>query len=326
MLLLADIVQVVGLIFFVLLIARLVLDYIFMFARDYTPHGFVLVLAEIVFTITDPPLRFVRRFVPPLRLGGISLDLAFSRAPPRRPDRRRGVPAQTDAFLRVTSSLLRPLTVTLASLGVPMPLTASDVANKQFTTVKLREGYNMEEVDSFLDEVEAELGRLHREIDDLTAGRCRRGAPIAAPAPVEVVVAPAPVPVPAPAAAPTDAAVRMLELAQKTADEHVNAAKAEAERILADARATHQRTMGDLESERASMQAKVDELRSFEKEYRTRLRSYLEGQLRDLDAKAALPPARRRPQLLPRLRRSHRPPRLPPPRVSRRRPSRAHRR
>ena len=82
----------------------------------------------------------------------------------------------------------------------------------------------------------------------------------------------------------------MLELAQKTADEHVNAAKAEAERILADARATHQRTMGDLESERASMQAKVDELRSFEKEYRTRLRSYLEGQLRDLDAKAATPP------------------------------------
>lgn len=77
MLLLADIIQVVGLVFFVLLIARLVLDYIFMFARDYTPRGFVLVLAEIVFTITDPPLRFVRRFVPPLRLGGISLDLAF---------------------------------------------------------------------------------------------------------------------------------------------------------------------------------------------------------------------------------------------------------
>jgi YggT family protein len=76
-LLLADIVQVVGLAFFVLLIARLVLDYIFMFARDYTPRGFVLILAEVVFTITDPPLRFVRRFVPPLRIGGISLDLAF---------------------------------------------------------------------------------------------------------------------------------------------------------------------------------------------------------------------------------------------------------
>jgi cell division septum initiation protein DivIVA len=153
--------------------------------------------------------------------------------------------------------------------------------------VKLREGYNMEEVDGFLDEVEAELGRLHREIDDLTAKAA--AAPMAAaappPAPVEAVIA-APVPVAAPAAAPTDAAVRMLELAQKTADEYVNAAKSEAATILADAQATHQRTMGDLESERASVQAKVDGLRAFEKEYRTRLRSYLEGQLRDLEAKA----------------------------------------
>ena len=77
MLLLADIVQVVGLVFFVLLIARLVLDYIFMFARDYTPRGFVLVLAEIVFTSPIHRCGFVRRFVPPLRIGGISLDLAF---------------------------------------------------------------------------------------------------------------------------------------------------------------------------------------------------------------------------------------------------------
>lgn len=77
MLLLAQIVRIVGLLFVLLLIARLVLDYILMFARDYTPRGFVLVLAEVVFTVTDPPLRLVRRFVPPLRLGGISLDLGF---------------------------------------------------------------------------------------------------------------------------------------------------------------------------------------------------------------------------------------------------------
>ncbi len=166
-----------------------------------------------------------------------------------------------------------------------MPLTASDVANKQFTTVKLREGYNMEEVDGFLDEVEGELGRLHREIDDLTAranaapAACAASKPSRPVAPVAAVVA----------APPTDSAVRMLELAQKTADEHVAGAKAEADRILADARATHARTMGDLEGERNAMQAKVDELRNFEKEYRTRLRSYLEGQLRDLEAKAAVP-------------------------------------
>ncbi len=169
-----------------------------------------------------------------------------------------------------------------------MPLSASDVANKQFTTVKLREGYNMEEVDGFLDEVEAELGRLHREIDDLTAKAA--AAPAAAPV-VAVPVAPevpaAPV---APAAPPaSDSAVQMLALAQKTADEHLAAAKVEANRIVAEAQATHDRTMGDLASERVAVQAKVDELRAFEKEYRTRLRSYLEGQLRDLEAKSAAP-------------------------------------
>ncbi len=168
-----------------------------------------------------------------------------------------------------------------------MPLTASDVANKQFTTVKLREGYNMEEVDSFLDEVEGELGRLHREIDDLTARLAAAPAQVAAPAPV---AEPVPVPVVAAVApASSDSAVKMLELAQKTADEYVATAKMEGDRIVAEARAAHARTMGDLEGERTSMQAKVDELRAFEKEYRTRLRSYLEGQLRDLDAKVPAP-------------------------------------
>lgn len=63
--------------FFILLIARLVLDYIQMFARSWRPTGFVLVLAEIVYTITDPPLRALRRVIPPLRLGAVSLDLSF---------------------------------------------------------------------------------------------------------------------------------------------------------------------------------------------------------------------------------------------------------
>jgi len=63
--------------FFVLLIGRLVLDYIQMFARSWRPSGFVLVLAEIVYTITDPPLKLLRRFIPPLRIGGVALDLSF---------------------------------------------------------------------------------------------------------------------------------------------------------------------------------------------------------------------------------------------------------
>ncbi|MGN6242171.1 MAG: YggT family protein [Motilibacteraceae bacterium] len=63
--------------FFFLLIARLVLDYVQLFARSWTPHGVMLVIAEVVYTITDPPLKLLRRFIPPLRLGQVSLDLSF---------------------------------------------------------------------------------------------------------------------------------------------------------------------------------------------------------------------------------------------------------
>ena len=64
-------------IYFLILMARLVLDYVQLFARSWEPKGPVLVLAEAVYTVTDPPLRFLRRFIPPLRLGQVSLDLSF---------------------------------------------------------------------------------------------------------------------------------------------------------------------------------------------------------------------------------------------------------
>ena len=63
--------------FFVLLIARLVLDYIQMFARSWRPSGPLLVIAEVIYTITDPPLKALRRVIPPLRIGSVSLDLSF---------------------------------------------------------------------------------------------------------------------------------------------------------------------------------------------------------------------------------------------------------
>ena len=63
--------------FLVLLIARLVLDYIQMFARSWRPSGPLLVLAEVVYTVTDPPLKALRRVIPPLRIGQVSLDLSF---------------------------------------------------------------------------------------------------------------------------------------------------------------------------------------------------------------------------------------------------------
>jgi YggT family protein len=63
--------------YFILLIGRLILDYIQMFARSWRPQGPVLVIAEVVYTATDPPLRALRKIIPPLRLGSISLDLSF---------------------------------------------------------------------------------------------------------------------------------------------------------------------------------------------------------------------------------------------------------
>ena len=65
-------------IFFVLMWARFVLDLVRTFARSWRPRGFGLVLAEVVFAITDPPLKLVRRVVPPLRIGGAALDLAWT--------------------------------------------------------------------------------------------------------------------------------------------------------------------------------------------------------------------------------------------------------
>ena len=64
-------------IFFFILIARLVLDYVQMFARSWRPSGVVLVIAEVIYTATDPPLKALRRVIPPLRIGGIALDLSF---------------------------------------------------------------------------------------------------------------------------------------------------------------------------------------------------------------------------------------------------------
>ena len=64
-------------VFFVLLIGRLILDWVRVFARDWRPTGVMLVVAETVFTVTDPPLRLLRRVIPPLTVGGLRIDLAF---------------------------------------------------------------------------------------------------------------------------------------------------------------------------------------------------------------------------------------------------------
>lgn len=65
------------LVYVVVLLLRLVFDWIQVFARDWRPRGLVLVVAESVYTVTDPPLRLLRRVIPPIRFGGVQLDLGF---------------------------------------------------------------------------------------------------------------------------------------------------------------------------------------------------------------------------------------------------------
>ncbi|GAB3859505.1 DivIVA domain-containing protein [Nocardioides maradonensis] len=235
-----------------------------------------------------------------------------------------------------------------------MPLTPEDVSNKRFTPVRLREGYDMGEVDQFLDEVEAELARLTQENDDLRAklaaaqsgGSGTAGgfdsynaptqvtpaqpeppvvAPVAEEPEPEPVVAPV-VAAPAPAATSggietirvetvpeaSNAAARLLEIATRNADELVEEAKAEADRLVGEAKGKAERLeneakgkadrleadartraemldgetaerrtqlFGDLEKERDKLSAEVENLRSFEREYRSRLKSYFTQQL-----------------------------------------------
>jgi DivIVA domain-containing protein len=215
-----------------------------------------------------------------------------------------------------------------------MPLTPEDVRNKQFTTVRLREGYDEDEVDAFLDEVETELRRLIRENDELraklaAATKAAAAAPASTTAPQPVVeekkpepvaeekkAEPEPEPVKAvaepPAPAPVaetvgaDSAARVLALAQQTADQAIAEARAEANKIVGDARSKaeaierearnkadalerdaqdkHRSIIGVLETQRNALEAQLDQLRQFEREYRSRLKSFLEGQLRQLDS------------------------------------------
>jgi len=60
------------------LLVRLVLEWVPVFNREWRPKGFGLVAAEIVYTVTDPPIRFFRRLIPPLRVGTIAIDFGFA--------------------------------------------------------------------------------------------------------------------------------------------------------------------------------------------------------------------------------------------------------
>jgi len=75
--LVGSIIDTVLFVFLALMLIRLVVDWVQIFARSWTPKGPVLFVLEIVYSITDPPIMFVRRFVPPLRIGSVALDTSF---------------------------------------------------------------------------------------------------------------------------------------------------------------------------------------------------------------------------------------------------------
>jgi YggT family protein len=72
-----EVLAVLLLIFWLFLLARLVFDLVQAFARDWRPRGPLLILLEAIYSVTDPPLKLLRRIIPPLRLGQIQFDLAF---------------------------------------------------------------------------------------------------------------------------------------------------------------------------------------------------------------------------------------------------------
>ncbi len=219
-----------------------------------------------------------------------------------------------------------------------MPLTPADVRNKQFSTTRLRPGYDEEEVDAFLDEVEAALDELIQDNEELRAklAEVLRGKPPVSLTPQaevsemmqpeamrhEAERRPEPVMIspPRPVEDNMDTAARVLALAQQTADQAIADARREAdetlgrarreaddiltkarrqaEQVTSDARARaeslerdaqerHRQAMGSLVQSREELERRVDDLRAFEREYRSRLKAYLEGQLRDLEAGAA---------------------------------------
>lgn len=195
-----------------------------------------------------------------------------------------------------------------------MPLTPADVHNVAFKKPSIgKRGYDEDEVDAFLDLVEAELSRLIEENNALTSGDGVAVGGVAAPvlekAPAEAV----------PVGGGHNQAARLLELAQETAEKLTEEARTESEKVLSDAKAQSEAMLGDattraeateresraraealdaeakarydevlgkLAGERVGLEKKIADLRSYEREYRGRLKSWISEQLAQLDGES----------------------------------------
>jgi DivIVA domain-containing protein len=205
---------------------------------------------------------------------------------------------------------------------IPMALTPEDVVNKRFQPTKFREGYDQDEVDDFLDEVVVELRRLNQENEELrqrliaSESRINELQRSSAQAPAfgdgasseQTVPAPAPAlapvlayPVASPEQNPNDPANtnNLLQLARRLHEEHVREGIEKRDSLIAEGHATAARVVGEaeatqraqisaLDQERATIESRIDELRTFEREYRQKLKGYIEGQLRELDSSNVL--------------------------------------
>jgi DivIVA domain-containing protein len=199
-----------------------------------------------------------------------------------------------------------------------MPLTPADVHNVAFKKPSIgKRGYDEDEVDAFLDVVEAELNRLIEENTELS-GRLASyeagGTPAPRPEPVAAAEPP-----PAPAVDGHVQAARLLGLAQETADRLTAEAKAESDRVLAEAKgqsealvtdastraeaterdsrtraealdseaqSRYHEVLGRLTDEKSTLEKKIEDLRSYEREYRGRLKSWISDQLVQLETEA----------------------------------------
>lgn len=206
-----------------------------------------------------------------------------------------------------------------------MALTPEDVVNKRFQPTKFREGYDQDEVDDFLDEVVVELRRLNQENEELRQRMIAADARVnelqrTAGQPVQAGFeqpAPAPAPFqPAAAAAAADPTLdagntnNLLQLARRLHEEHVREGVEKRDALIADGQAQAQRAVEDghaqaarvveeaqsqtrnaissLDQERVALEQRIEELRNFEREYRNKLKGYIEGQLRELDTSSAV--------------------------------------
>lgn len=196
---------------------------------------------------------------------------------------------------------------------IAMPLTPEDVVNKRFQPTKFREGYDQDEVDDFLDEIVLEMRRISQENEDLRQrllaadGRLtelqRSGATLVQQ--VNTAEASIPESTTSNEAFPQAAADlssfegnntnNLLQLARKLHEEHVREGlekrdalvaegHATAARIVREAEAQHKADMSRLEQEKALAENDLQTLRNFERDYRAKLKSYIEGQLSDLEA------------------------------------------